>query len=58
MDLSRFQNPPEFPSAKKPARARAEPVPVPTPVPDDQAIKIAKAKAKVACEIYEKRKAR
>ncbi len=45
MDVSRFQNVPEFPKVKKPTRARAEP---PAPEPgtelDDQAVQIAKAK--------------
>jgi len=53
MDLSRFQNPPEFPAAKKPARARAEPVPDPEPEPEpkDDALSIAKAKLMLELEL-------
>lgn len=60
MDLSRFQHPPNFPAAKKPARARAEPDPEPEPALEtiNDALEIAKAKANVVCNIHEKRKER
>jgi ATP-dependent Clp protease protease subunit len=52
MDLSRFQNVPEFPKVKKPTRARAEPpVPEPKVKPDDQAVQIAKAKLMLELEL-------
>ena len=52
MDLSRFQNVPEFPKVKKPTRARAEPpAPEPEPEPNDQAVQIAKAKMMLELEL-------
>ena len=54
MDVSRFQNVPEFPKVKKPTRARAEPPapkPKPEPEPDDQAVQIAKAKMMLELEL-------
>ncbi|NLW92380.1 MAG: Clp protease ClpP [Syntrophomonadaceae bacterium] len=52
MDVSRFQNVPEFPKVKKPTRARAEPVPPePEPEPDNQAVQIAKAKLMLELEL-------
>lgn len=57
VDISKFNNVPEFPKSKKITRTRAQPAPVPTPAPEPepqlvgQALQIAKAKMMLELEI-------
>jgi ATP-dependent Clp protease protease subunit len=55
VDISKFNNVPDFPKSKKITRTRAQPTPVPAPAPEPepvgQALQIAKAKMMLELEM-------